>query len=414
MNAPGCARLLLLRHTTKHLNSRRRQSRLFSSSSTRSADFTHAVIGAGIVGLAVSRQLQGRPGASTVLVESHGAVGTETSSRNSEVIHAGLYYGRDSLKTALCVRGRQLMYDLCEKEGVGFRRTGKWIVAQNDGELAQLERIHDFSKQIGVPTRFVSPEAARSREPDVQAKAGILESPTTGIVDSHGLMQCLLGHFELRGGTLALNSKVTRVVPLQNGQKGWEIWTRSPGDADETCITADSIVNAAGLFAVPLSNSILPESRHITPHYAKGNYYSYSLSSPKTSTLIYPAPIPGHGGLGTHLTMDLGGRFRFGPDVQWVDSATDYSVSNEHLEAALQAIVRYLPTIDTSAIRLDYCGIRPKLTSKSAVVAGQNFQDFIIRSEEGFSGFINLLGIESPGLTSSLAIGEMVERLLYN
>ncbi|KAF2668796.1 L-2-hydroxyglutarate dehydrogenase mitochondrial precursor [Microthyrium microscopicum] len=390
--------------------------RLFSTTLSQKSDFAHAVIGAGVVGIAAARQLQGRTGASTVLIEKHDAVGTETSSRNSEVIHAALYYGADSLKTKLCIRGRQELYKLCKEQGIPHRNTGKWVVAQNDTEFKELEKILDFSKQVGVPTHFLSKEEGKRREPDVQATAGILESPTTGIVDSHALMQYLLGDFEERGGVTALNSAITRVVPKQNGSGGWEIWTKSSATGadggEESCITADTIVNSAGLYAVPLSNSILPEDRHITPYYAKGTYYSYTLSRPKTSTLIYPAPVPGHGGLGTHLTLDLGGRIRFGPDIQWVDSPTDYAASDEHLEAALADISRYLPTIDKSAITLDYTGIRPKLTRTSAIIAGQNFKDFIIRKEEGFEGFVNLLGIESPGLTSSLAIAEMVEELL--
>jgi 2-hydroxyglutarate dehydrogenase len=395
--------------------------RSFSTSIHRQADFTHAVVGGGVVGLAIARQLQGHTGSSTVLIEQHGSVGTETSSRNSEVIHAGLYYGTDSLKTKLCIRGRELLYELCKKQEISHRNTGKWIVAQNDLEFEELQKVHDHSKRIGVPTRFMSLEEGKQKESDVQAKAGILESPTTGIIDSHSYMQYLQGSFEDRGGITALNSRVTRIVPKNNGSDGWELWTQSTvlpeGDEEstdeETCITAEAIINSAGLYAVPLSNTILPEEKHIHPHYAKGTYYSYSSSHPKTQTLIYPAPVPGHGGLGTHLTLDMGGRIRFGPDLQWIKSPTDYVASDEHLAAALDEIVQYLPRIDRSAVAVDYCGIRPKLSGTSAVVAGKGFKDFIIRSEEGYSGFVNLLGIESPGLTCSLAIAELVEKLLY-
>jgi 2-hydroxyglutarate dehydrogenase len=391
--------------------------RHFSISASRRSDFTHAVIGAGVVGLAAARRLQSRSGTSTVLIEKHGAVGTETSSRNSEVIHAGLYYGPDSLKTELCLRGKEMLYELCRKQDIPHRNTGKWIVAQDEKEFGELEKVHEFSKQIGVPTRFLSPEEGKEREPDVQAKTGILESTTTGIVDSHSLMQYLLGDFEDREGITALSSSVVRVIPKQNGSAGWEIWTKSSSGNDaeeeETCITADTIVNAAGLYAVGLSNSILPEDRHIEPFYAKGTYYSYSLSQPKAKTLIYPAPREGHGGLGTHLTMDMGGRIRFGPDVQWTDSPTDYAASDKHLEAALEEIMRYFPGIDRNAVALDYVGIRPKLSNSSAVASGKNFKDFYIKKEDGFEGFVNLMGIESPGLTSSLAIAERVEKLLY-
>jgi len=348
-------------------------------------------------------------------------VGTETSSRNSEVIHAGLYYGPDSLKTKLCIRGKELLYDLCRKQEIPHRNTGKWIVAQDEEQFEKLQKVHEHSKHINVPTRFVSVEDGKQREPDVQAKAGILESPTTGIIDSHTYMQYLLGSFEDREGITALSSRVTRIVPRNNGADGWEIWTRSaalPEDDEEagdeeTCITAETIINSAGLYAVPLSNMILPKERHIQPHYAKGTYYSYSSSRPKTKTLIYPAPVPGHGGLGTHLTLDMGGRIRFGPDLQWINSPTDYVASDEHLVAAIEEIKQYLPGIDTSSIAVDYCGIRPKLSGSGANIAGKGFQDFLIRKEHGFTGFVNLLGVESPGLTCSLAIAEMVEELLY-
>jgi L-2-hydroxyglutarate oxidase LhgO len=389
----------------------------------RKTDFTHAVIGGGAVGLAVARQLQGRDGASTVLIEQHGAVGTETSSRNSEVIHAGLYYGADTLKTILCIRGRHMLYDLCTQKQIPFRNTGKWVVAQNEEELVALERLHEFTREISVPTHFISAEDAKRREPDVQAKAGALESPTTGILDSHSYMQFLHGDFEDRGGVTAFRSKVIRIVPKDSGAGGWEIWTKpattskdpaqTDDSAEETCIVTETLINSAGLFAIPLSNSILPKDRHITPYYAKGSYYSYSASHPKPQTLVYPAPKPGHGGLGTHLTLDMGNRVRFGPDVKWVDSPTDYSVNDEHFAEALDDICEYLPGIDRDAVSLDYAGIRPKLSKAGAVTSGKGFNDFYIKAEDGFTGFVNLLGIESPGLTSSLAIAEKVEALLH-
>jgi 2-hydroxyglutarate dehydrogenase len=385
--------------------------RRFSYLPSRNSEFTHAIIGAGVVGLAVARQLQKRHGVSSLTIEQHGSIGTETSSRNSEVIHAGLYYGQDSLKTKLCIRGRALLYRLCREKRIAFRVTGKWIVAQNEKEFEQLEKIHSLSTALGVPTTFLTKGEAEAREPDVQALAGTLESPTTGIVDSHALMLFLLGDYEDRGGTLALNTKATRVLPRANGKHGWEIWTKethpsSPNGNAESCVVVDSIINSAGLSAIPISNSILPMDRRVGPGYAKGTYYSYSSSKPRTRTLVYPAPVPGHAGLGTHLTLDLSGRIRFGPDVQWVDSPTDYSVSDKNLVEAINEVRRYLPAVDAGAINVDYCGIRPKL-------GRLGFQDFIVRYEDGFTGFVNLLGIESPGLTSSLAIAGMVENLLY-
>jgi 2-hydroxyglutarate dehydrogenase len=394
--------------------------RRFSHCLSRNSEFTHAVVGAGVVGLAVARQLQKRNGSSTLLVEQHGAVGTETSSRNSEVIHAGIYYGPDSLKTMLCIRGKELLYRLCRERRIPFRVTGKWIVAQNEAEFEQLETIHRFATAIGVPTKFLSKEEGKSREPDVQALAGILESTTTGIVDSHALMLFLLGDYEDAGGLTALNTTVTRIVPRANGRNGWEVWTKQthPGrhetdDDAESCVVVETVINSAGLYAIPISNSILPADRSLEPVYAKGTYYSYSSSKPSTRTLIYPAPVPGHAGLGTHLTLDLGGRIRFGPDVQWVDSPTDYNTTGKNLDEAIKEIRRYLPRVDASKIHPDYCGIRPKLKASGSAVSGKGFQDFIIRNEDGFTGFVNLLGIESPGLTSSLAIAEIVDDLLH-
>lgn len=350
-----------------------------------------------------------------------------------QVIHAGLYYGTDSLKTRLCINGKEMMYDYCKQNDVGFTNCGKWIVAQDDVQMKECQKVYDFAKEIGVPIRYVPKDEAKRREPDVRAEAGVLESTTTGIVDSHGFMQALQGDFENFGGTTALVSPVTRIEAPSAGSGGWKIWTgsntsepipssptpqtpeQSPSAEHDTFITAETIINSAGLYACAINNMILPPERHRTPYYAKGSYFTYSKSTSRTSTLIYPAPIPGHGGLGTHLTFDLGGQVRFGPDVEWVDHPHDLAPTpdKKRFDAALEAIKSYLPSVDTSAISLGYAGIRPKLGKMSAVASGSSFQDFYIKKEEGFDGFINLLGIESPGLTSSLAIGEEVYRMLY-
>ncbi|KAF2010356.1 FAD dependent oxidoreductase [Aaosphaeria arxii CBS 175.79] len=394
-------------------------ARFFSHSTRRSADFTHAVIGGGVVGLAVARQLQSRgDGSSTVLIERHGAVGTETSSRNSEVIHAGLYYGPTSLKARLCIRGRHLLYALCRAHSIPHHACGKWVVAQSPTQLSALDSMHSLSTTLGVPTRFLSAAEARSREPDVRATAGVLESPETGIVDSHALMAFLLGDFEEKGGVCAVGSDVVGVVPLDGGKGGWEVTTRSSysdGTVEEGTVTAEVVVNSGGLAAIDISNMVMPEERRRKAFFAKGTYFSYAKGAPKPKVLVYPAPVPGHGGLGTHLTLDMGGRVRFGPDVEWTDDPTDYTVSAKNLEAALGEIETYLPGIDREAVGLDYVGIRPKLGRSGALAGakGGGFLDFYIEKEEGFEGFVNLLGIESPGLTSSLAIAEEVERLLY-
>ncbi|KAL8713819.1 MAG: hypothetical protein Q9225_006694 [Loekoesia sp. 1 TL-2023] len=389
-------------------------NRTFSTTSVPAADFTHVVVGAGAVGLAIARKLAARDGTSTLLIERHGSVGTETSSRNSEVIHAGIYYGPTSLKTELCLKGKRMIYELCEKQGIPYRNCKKWILAQDDRQHEQLDKTHKFAKSIGVPTHFISLAEARDREPDVRANNAVLESTTTGIIDSHTYMSYLESDFQSKGGDLACHTKVDVVEPLSNGAQGYKIQTTSPAGESAT-VTAETLINSAGLAAVPLSNSILPPDRHMKPYYAKGSYYSYPPAHPRPKTLIYPAPTTGAAGLGTHLTMDMTGAIRFGPDVEWVDDPNDLSVNEERLSAALDEIEAYLPTINREKVMLDYAGIRPKLGKGSAVARGKGdgFSDFYIKEEDGYEGFVNLLGIESPGLTSSLAIADMVDGLLY-
>jgi len=292
---------------------------------------------------------------------------------------------------------------------------GKWIVAQTDQQWEELVKIHKFTRSIeGVPTEFVPLERVAKEEPYVRANVGVLESPTTGIIDSHSYMQFLLGDFEDRGGDIALYSPVTAITPLgQNGSSGWEITTKDHNTGEESTITSETLINSAGLGACDINNMILPESRHKTAYYAKGNYFSYAPKVPSTKHLIYPAPEPGLGGLGTHLTLDISGRIRFGPDVEWVTDPTDLKVNEARLPQAIEQIKKYLPDVKEEAIVPDYAGIRPKLGHNSAVASGKGFLDFVIRKEEGFEGFVNLLGIESPGLTSSLAIAELVEQVLY-
>lgn len=371
------------------------------------------IIGGGAVGLAVARKLASRPGTSTLLIERHGAVGTETSSRNSEVIHAGIYYGPTSLKTRLCIKGKQMMYELCEKENIPYRNCRKWILAQDEKQHEALKKTYQFTNSIGVPTYFVPLAEAREREPDIFARSAILESPTTGIVDSHSYMSYLEDDFQSKGGDLACNTSVESLSPVDSGNGGWKIETKSGSSSEVASVTAETLINSAGLAAVHLSNSILPPERHLTPYYAKGSYYSYTAPKPKPKTLVYPAPSTGAAGLGVHLTIDMTGAVRFGPDVEWVDDPNNLAVNESRLPAAIEEIKKYVPGIREDKIQPDYAGIRPKLGKGSAVATGEGFSDFMIRKEDGFEGFVNLLGIESPGLTSSLAIAEMVDDLLY-
>ncbi|KAI1774914.1 FAD dependent oxidoreductase-domain-containing protein [Hypoxylon cercidicola] len=399
-----------------------------SSATAASSNTTQpTVIGGGVVGLAIARALAAhRPGGSdsTLLLERHPQVGTETSSRNSEVIHGGLYYDPASLKTRLCVAGRRQLYAFCGAYGVAHARVGKWVVAQDAAQLEALERIHAFSRAYeNVPTRWVAEDEARRLEPDVAAKAGVLESPETGIVDSHGLMAALHGLFEDAGGVTALSSSVAAVEPLRSGRAGslpgsggWRLTVRDTRTGEASTVTASTLINSAGLGAADVHNMIAPHGRRARLYYAKGNYFSYGASAPRVSRLVYPVAAPGAGGLGTHLTLDLAGRMRFGPDVEWVDSPADLTVNASRLPAAVAEIRKYLPGVDAEALSPDYAGVRPKLRPAGAVAAGGGgggFVDFYIRKEDGFDGWVNLLGIESPGLTSCLAIGDLVRDMLY-
>jgi L-2-hydroxyglutarate oxidase LhgO len=228
-------------------------------------------------------------------------------------------------------------------------------------------------------------------------------------------MVTLGGLFEDNGGVVALNSDVTSVSPLggKQGGHGWEIEVRDSATGEVSSISSETVINAAGLGCVDVYNMVVPEGARKKLYFAKGNYFSYAASHPRVSRLIYPAPNPGAGGLGTHLTLDMGGRVRFGPDIEWVDTPRDLAVSRERLAQAIEEIKQYLPGIDESCLEPDYAGIRPKLSYRGAGQVGKNFNDFVVRLEEGYEGWINCLGIESPGLTSSLAIGERVEELLY-
>ncbi|KAK0701298.1 FAD dependent oxidoreductase [Lasiosphaeris hirsuta] len=356
----------------------------FSTSHRRLTDFIQAITG--VIGLAVARSLALRSGGSVILRERNRAVGIETSSRSSEVIHAGIYYGPGTLKTQLCIRGKKLL------------RIGKWIVAQNDAQRGTLEKLHALCWHVlDVPVNWISEAEMAALEPDVTATAGALESPTTGILDSHTPMMSLLADVEDVGGTVALRSKAADASPLRDGA-GWNLLVQGE-DGQEITIRAVTVVNAAGLGAALVHNLVLPPEQHIQMCYAKGNYFSYNASTPKVSRLIYPAPEPGHGGLGTHLTLDLAGRMRFGPDVEWCEGPDDVDVSPAKVPDAIREMRKYLPGIDATALSPDYAGIRPKLSRDSAI--------------EGIPGWVNLLAIESPGLMSSLAIAEMVESLLY-
>jgi len=358
------------------------------------------VIGAGIVGLAVARALALRSHG-VILAEKTGGIGNGVSSRNSEVIHGGMYYPKDSRRARHCVDGRRMLYAFCESHGVPHRRSGKLIVATNDLEQAKIEGIYEQGIANGVEgLSFLSGVEAMALEPNLFCTGAVL-SRETGIVDSHALMLALQGDLESAGGMIAFHAPVERIARQGTG------WNVSVGGADPAEIAVDAVVNAAGLGAQALARVTEGYAPERVPPLvlAKGNYFG-CLGRPAFSRLIYPAPV--EGGLGTHVTLDLAGRMRFGPDVEWIERET-YEVDPGRAASFYAAIRRYWPGLPDGALVPDYAGIRPKLTGP-----GEKAADFLIDGpeEHGLPGLVHLFGIESPGLTSSLSLAEDVaERL---
>ncbi len=349
------------------------------------------VIGAGVVGLAVGASLA-EAGLEVIVAEQYELIGSQTSSRNSEVIHAGIYYPTGSVKAQLCVRGKQLLYAYCDTYGVPHSRCGKLIVGTNE---AQLETIAGYQRQAvanGVHDLvWLGQQQVQALEPEVAAVGGVF-SPSTGIVDSHAFMLSLQGRIEAHGGTVALLSRVEQLRKnsvLKVSLSDYELCPRW-------------VINSAGLQAPELAAQVTsaPDS-----HYAIGHYYSYSGAQP-FSRLIYP--VAEEGGLGIHVTLDLAGQIKFGPDVRWIDNI-DYAFDNSQAEQFAEAIRQYYPGLDATRLQPSYTGIRPKLAP-----AGSGFQDFLIAGPQhhGVAGLVNLLGIESPGLTASLAIAEFVRDMV--
>jgi L-2-hydroxyglutarate oxidase LhgO len=357
------------------------------------------VIGAGVVGLAVARALA-LASREVIMLEAAGAIGTETSSRNSEVIHAGIYYPPGSAKSAMCVRGRQLLYRYCEEHGVAHRRCGKLIVATSAQQIATLHRIQTQAAANGVTDlRLLSADEARAMEPALRCVAA-LHSPSTGIIDSHGLMLAYQGEAEDGGAMLALHS------PVEGGEIEAGGIVLDVGGAEPMRICARSVVNSAGLMAQRVAASLrgFPPAKVPPCHYAKGNYYSLAARSPFTR-LIYP--VPEAAGLGVHLTLDLAGQTRFGPDVEWIEEI-DYDVDLRRADGFYRAIRDYWPGLRDGQLVPGYAGIRPKLDGP-----GKPASDFLIQgpAEHGVQGLVNLFGIESPGLTASLALAEHVVQI---
>ncbi len=357
-----------------------------------------AVIGAGLVGLATARALA-LAGREVVILEAEDAIGTHTSSRNSEVIHAGIYYPQGSLKARACVAGRERLYAYCAERGVPHRRCGKLIVATDAAQEEELEGIRRKAHANGVTdVAPVSLAQVHAWEPELRAVAA-LHSPSTGIIDSHALMLSFLGDAENAGAMLALKSPLERAQVRPDGIALWV--------AGADPVLAGTVVNCAGLRAPSLARRFEGYPAELAPRelYAKGNYYTLERRAP-FSRLVYPVPEPG--GLGVHVTLDLGGRARFGPDVEWVD-AIDYRVDPARAERFYAAIRRYWPGLPDGALAPGYAGVRPKISAR-----GEPAADFVVQGpgEHGVPGLVHLFGIESPGLTASLALADDVATLL--
>ncbi|KAI1796314.1 NAD dehydrogenase [Ganoderma leucocontextum] len=397
----------------------------------------HLVIGGGVVGLAIAQRLGQRfPDKSTYLVERHNVPGEETSARNSEVIHTGLYYPSDSLKTRLCLRGRTLLYDRCMQHNIPFKKMGKLVVAREEQRL-YIQGLHAKAQKLQwpahsdpsrvqspvLPTKLIGRDEARELEPDLSKDiVAALWSPETGIVDSHTLMESLEKEIlDAEGSELVYSTKVVRIDTSRDGP-GWVVQLLT-GDTEEgDALLARTVINCAGLSASLILNTILPEDKRIPMYFGRGSYASYRGPGIKNiSHLIYPCPPVGKdthafASLGTHLTLDLQGKVRFGPDLDWLgppqDDNTDFwqqhLVPDEsRMELMYTAVKEYLPGVEFGGFQPDYCGVRPKI-----VGPGAGFQDFVFRRNyangQGEGELISLLGIESPGLTSCLAIAEYV------
>ena len=353
------------------------------------------IIGAGVVGLALSRECALR-GHETLILEAAARFGTGVSARSSEVIHAGIYYPHGSLKARLCVAGRERLYEFCQRRGVGHRRCGKLIVAVSAAQKEELEALAAAASANGVELVALSAAAARSIEPELSCAAA-LYSPYTGIIDSQGLMLALLGEAERHGATLSTGSRVTRVI-LEGGGALLGV------NGCEPAVRARRLINCAGIAAPAVAHLMegLPGAAALPrSHFARGNYFALAGGAPFRH-LIYPVPEPG--GLGIHLTLDLAGAARFGPDVEWLERE-DYAVNASRAAIFVAAIRTWWPRLPHGALAPAYAAIRPRITGPGAALEDFRIEDAAVH---GVSGLINLFGIESPGLTASLALASEV------
>lgn len=360
------------------------------------------VVGAGVIGLATARALA-LSGREVLVLERAGWIGSDTSSRNSEVIHAGLYYPPGGVKARVCVEGKEALYRYCVARGVGHRRCEKLVVATEESQLPALNALSENAGRNAVETRLLSADEAVALEPALHC-VGALLSPSTGIVDSHGLMLAYQGEIEEAGGFIAFHTPLERARARDGG------FVIEAGGEHPTEIACDLLINAAGLYADQVARRIEGLSENAVPrvHYAKGSYFTLQGCSP-FDRLIYP--MPSEGVLGVHITLDLAGQARFGPDLEWVERPDDYDLDPSRADSFYEAVRTYWPNLQDGSLNPAYCGIRPKLHGP-----GEPQPDFRIDgpAAHGVPGLVNLFGMESPGLTSSLAIGDYVADLLQN
>jgi len=364
-------------------------------------DIDCVIIGAGVVGLAVARAVCLK-GASVLVLEKETSFGTHTSARNSEVIHAGLYYPKDSLKGQFCLQGRDMLYAYCENHHVPHKKIGKYIVATSKSQFSVLESLQEKSAALGAGGLIWKDKAEMAKiEPALKCEAALF-SEKTGIIDSHQYMLALLGDIEKNGGQLAVNSEAIDITPIDDGYG----LTINCDEEEPYSLTTKAVINCGGLFAWDVASKLYEGANIPLPdkYLAKGTYFSYQKKSP-FNHLIYPVPVDG--GLGIHVTVDMGGAMKFGPDVEWIDTV-NYTPNPVRKEEFLTAIRVYFPSITSDEIIEDYSGIRPKTTPPGTE------NDFVIEdlSEYGLKNCIHLFGIESPGLTSSLALAEHVSKSL--
>ena len=364
-----------------------------------SAEVDIIIIGAGVVGLAIAAEVS-RTNKNVFVFEKNRIYGLETSSRNSEVIHAGMYYPDDSLKAKFCVIGNHLLYEFCDKYNINYKRLGKLIVAADDVETKELERLHNQGLKNGVSDlQMLNRDEIKILEPNVEAVAGLL-SPSTGVLDSHDLMRTFCGCAKENGGVFVFGAEV---INIHRNAGGYEIDIQ---DSERTySVTGRVVINAAGLFSDRVAQlvGIDVEKAGYKLHYCKGEYFSLNPKNRRlVNRLVYP--VPEQAGVGVHVTLSLDGNIRLGPNVNYTETI-DYTVDKNDKTEFYQAAHRYLPSIEFDDLAPDFAGVRPKLQAK-----GKGFRDFVIRNEadKGLPGFINLIGIESPGLTASPAIAKYV------